>query len=337
MQTCLKASTWILVFGLIGSSCTTILPVLKTQQVIHDTDDPAIWINAQNPAQSIVFGTDKQTDGAIYAFDLHGQILEEKTIRNIHRPNNVDVEYGMMIAGHKRDILVFTEREREMLRIYSIPDMLPLDNGGIQVFVNEPTLDFRAPMGVGLYKNPDSGEISAILSRKSGPTDGTYLWQYQLRSDGNMISGEVVRKFGAFQGTEIEALSVDDQAGYVYYSDEGFCIHKYYADPANGNDEISQIGIKGFKRDIEGIAILQSTETDGYLLVSDQQRQTIHFYQRGNENRFITSVRWKARETDGIEVTPLTFDGRFPGGLLVAMSEGRVFHYYAIDHLLLTK
>ena len=66
-------------------------PDIITEQTLSDTDDPAIWINKAEPANSIVFGTDKETNGAIYAFDLNGKILVDKTIKNVKRPNNIDL------------------------------------------------------------------------------------------------------------------------------------------------------------------------------------------------------------------------------------------------------
>ena len=44
-------------------------PRIVTTPLAHDTDDPAIWINRANPAQSLVLGTDKNVDGALYVFD----------------------------------------------------------------------------------------------------------------------------------------------------------------------------------------------------------------------------------------------------------------------------
>jgi 3-phytase len=38
-----------------------------------------------------------------------------------------------------------------------------------------------------------------------------------------------------------------------------------------------------------------------------------------------------AIESDGSEVTSVPLGGRFPHGLFVAMSNGRIFHYYSWD------
>jgi 3-phytase len=49
---------------------TDIKPVIITEAVKYDTDDPAIWVNKADPAKSLVIGTDKDADGALYVFDL---------------------------------------------------------------------------------------------------------------------------------------------------------------------------------------------------------------------------------------------------------------------------
>ncbi len=202
-----------------ADECSDIIkPTVVTETVKWDSDDPAIWINKKEPSKSLIIGTDKETDGAIYVFNLEGKIIEEKTVRNVKRPNNVDVEYGLMLNGTPTDIAVAAEREANKLRVFSLPDMKAIDNGGINVFVDE---EFRAPMGISLYKRPSDGAIFAIVSRKEGPADN-YLWQYLLTDDGNgSVIAQKVREFGKYSGhKEIEAIAVDDQLGYVYYSDE---------------------------------------------------------------------------------------------------------------------
>ncbi|MFA7227720.1 MAG: phytase, partial [Melioribacteraceae bacterium] len=48
-----------------------IKPVVVTDSVKYDTDDPAIWINPSDPSKSLILGTDKDSDGALYVFDLN--------------------------------------------------------------------------------------------------------------------------------------------------------------------------------------------------------------------------------------------------------------------------
>jgi 3-phytase len=308
-----------------------IKPVVITEPTPHDTDDPAIWINPADPTKSLVIGTDKDTDGGLYVYDLNGKIIAKSEV--LKRPNNVDIAYGLQIGQKKVDVAITTERETRKIRIFSLPDLKPIDNGGITVFEGEAASD---PMGISIYTRPSDQAIFAIVGRKSGPADG-YLWQYLLTDSGNgTVAAKVVRKFGSFSGKkEIEAIAVDNELGFVYYCDEGAGIKKYHADPAiNDNKELAVFGIGEFKADNEGIAIYKSSATTGYILVSNQQANTFMVYPRegvkGNINQYplLAEIPTSTVECDGAEVSNLNFGPRFPKGMFVAMSNGMTFHFY---------
>jgi len=314
-------------------AANAVKPTAVTQVLPHDTDDPSIWIHPTDASKSIIIGTDKDTDGGLYAFDLNGKILKKSI--PLKRPNNVDIAYGLLIDGKKVDVAVTTERESNKIRIFSLPDLNPIDNGGIEVFEGE---ELRDPMGIALYTRPSDKKIFAIVGRKSGPS-GSYLWQYELYGAGKFATAKVVRKFGAYSGKkEIEAIAVDNELGAVLYCDEQFGIRKYKADPAlNDNKELALFGKTGFKADNEGIAIYKKTDSTGYILVSNQQANTFMVYPRegakGNPNEYplLAEIPTSTIECDGADVTSVNLGGKYKNGLFVAMSNGMTFHYYAWD------
>lgn len=306
-------------------------PTVITQPTPHDTDDPAIWIHPTDASKSLIIGTDKETGGGLYVYDLEGKIVHSFT--NMSRPNNVDIAYGLKIGDQKVDIAVTTEREKKRLRIFSLPDLKPIDNGGIAVFVGEKDRD---PMGISLYTRPSDNKIFAIVGRKFGPSE-SYLWQYHLvASENNNVSAKLVRKFGKFSAKkEIEAIAVDNEMGFVYYSDEQSGMRKYYADPAkNDNTELAFFGQNDFKSDNEGIAIYKNSPTTGYILVSNQQKNTFVVYPREggknnkNAHQKIAEFPTSSIECDGADATSINLGEKFPKGMLVAMSNGMTFHYY---------
>ena len=314
-----------------------IAPRLVTEKVQVDADDPAIWLHPTDPSQSLILGTDKgdPEPGALYVFDLEGKIVPEKVVHGLHRPNNVDVEYGLQLQGVPTDIAVTTQKYANKVRVHSVPDMRALDHGGVEIFSGEAKVE---PMGIALYKRPADGAVFMIVGRKTGP-DGSYLWQYRLEDDGEgNVKATKVREFGAWSGKgEIEAIAVDDALGYVYYADEWAGVRKYYADPdaAEAQVELAMFGTEGFKGDREGISIYQVSDGTGYLIVSNQQADTFHFFKREgepgapHEHRLIRVLRLSTNGSDGSEVTSAQMHARFPHGLFVAMSEGGIFHYYA--------
>lgn len=310
-------------------------PWYVSDPVDFDTDDPAIWVNAADPARSLVIGTDKDANGALYVFDLKGKIIKSKTVKGLQRPNNVDIAYGLLLAGKKTDIAVTTERITHKLRIYSLPDMKPIDEGGMEVFEGETGEGFRDLMGIAMYTDPN-GRIYAIVGRKSGPKEGGYLWQYLLSDNGKgSVKADLVRKFGNYSGKkEIESIAVDNELGFVYYSDEQLGIRKYYADPNKGNQELSLFGIGDFAVDNEGIAIYKTSSNKGYILVSDQGARQLKVYSRtgtaGNPNQhpLVKTIKYSANQTDGIDVVSVPLNADFKHGLLVAMSDDKTFHFY---------
>lgn len=308
-------------------------PAVVTQKVNFDSDDPAIWINPADTSQSLIIGTDKDSNGGLFVFDLQGKIVNK--VEGLKRPNNVDVAYGLLLNGKSTDIAVATERETSRLRFFSLPDMKPIDGGGLKIFAGEKD---SLPMGVAFYTRPSDHSIFVIVGRKTGPAEG-YLWQYKLSGDSGKVTMQVVRKFGAYSGKkEIESIAVDNELGYVYYSDEQVGVRKYWADPEKGNKELALFGQGEFKEDNEGISIYKLTDSTGYILVSDQSANTFNIYPReGAENnphfhQRIAAVPVATSQSDGSDITSLNLPG-FIGGFFVAMSTDSTFQYYRWEDL----
>lgn len=136
---------------------------------------------------------------------------------------------------------------------------------------------------------------------------------------------------------EIESIAVDDELGYVYYSDESIGIRKYYADPGHPDaaKELAMFGGEEFANEREGIAIYPTSKTSGYILVSDQQADRFHVYPReGSKHNphlhsLIKSIPTSAIESDGSDATNVPLGSDFPEGLFVAMSDDRTFQLYS--------
>jgi len=317
-------------------SISVLRPLVVTETVVHDTDDPAIWIDPTDSTHVMIIGTDKggdTGDGGLFAFDLAGKIID--SVRPLRRPNNVDIAYGLIVNGKKTDIAVCTERLANTIRVFQLPDLTPLDNGGIPIFVGEPD-SLRDPMGIALYTNPVDQKIYAIVGRKTGPQDGSYLWQYELESDnqGN-VTGTLVRKFGYYSGKkEIESIAVDNELGYIYHSDEMYGIHKSYAHPDSSNTELAIFGTEGFTEDIEGISIYKNEDGTGYILVSDQQANKFRIFPREgisinpHHHPELAAIKTNTLASDGSDVTSVSLPS-FPRGVFVAMSDDKTFQYYS--------
>src|SRR5688572_25671458 len=166
-----------------------IRPVLETEALAGDPDDPAIWLNPNSPDRSLIVGTLKEPapNGALVVFTLDGKIAE--VVPNIDRPNNVDIQ---------GDIVVTTERYQHQLRVYRITEQKPHLRllGTVPVFEGEAG-ERSEPMGIAIYERPSDRALFAVVSRKTGPADG-YIWQYRLELNGNTAKASKVREFGLY-------------------------------------------------------------------------------------------------------------------------------------------
>jgi len=317
-----------------------VIPVIVTDTTPNDTDDPAIWYNKQYPAKSLILGTDKgDSTGGVFVFNLEGKLDTERSIRNLNRPNNIDIEYGFQFQDKTIDIAVFTERGRDMIRVISLPDCKFIDNGGIPVFEDD---SLRSPMGISLYKDK-SHAVYAFVGRKTGPADG-YIYQYQLVDNGVSVSGIKIRALGKFSGKkEIEAIVVDDELGYVYYSDETVGVRQYYADADKGNEELSLFATTGITGDHEGLSIYQEKDGKGYIILSDQQANKFHLFTReGSKNnpfdhQLVRIVKAQTLESDGSDILNLPLNATFKRGIFVAMSSNKTFQFYKAEDIVGTK
>jgi 3-phytase len=310
-------------------------PIIITEPVMFDTDDPAIWIDKVKPSNSLIIGTDKDENGGLYAFDLNGKILPDRTVFELKRPNNVDIAYGLVLSGLATDIAVVTERLTHNLRIFSLPNLKPIDGGGIPVFEGDTIAGYRDLMGIALYTSPDS-KIYAIVGRKTGPTEEGYLAQYLLEDNGaGIVKATLIRKFGKYSGNkEIESIAVDNELGYIYYSDEGVGVRKYFANPAKGNNELALFATTGFTQDHEGISIYKINDGTGYILVSDQQANQFRVFSREgttknpHDHTLLKVINASTEESDGSDVTNVSLNDQFKSGLFVAMSTDKTFQFY---------
>jgi 3-phytase len=290
-----------------------LMPAVRTESVLRNPDDPAIWRNPRNPAESLVLGTVKlpAPDGAIVVFGLDGKIRQ--TVPGVDRPNNIDL---------RGDLAVATERLQRRLRAWTVSATAPhlREAGSVAVFEGQEG-EAGAPMGIGLYRRRKDGALFAIVSRKTGPATN-YLWQYRLVVENGAVRGTKVREFGAYSGTgEIEAVAVDDERGLVYYADEDCCLRQYRADPdaPDAARELKKFGATGFRGNREGIAV-----AGGYVIATDQlpEGSEYHYYRRDTLEE-VKVLKGPAESTDGIDALAAPLGPKFPRGLFVVMNNAQ--------------
>jgi 3-phytase len=276
-------------------------------------DDPAIWVHPRDPALSLVIGTNKKDPGGLQVFDLHGR---ERQFLRSGELNNVDLRDDFPFVSGPGTLVAATDRTRDAVAVFRIhPRARTLEQLGTL-----PT-GLREVYGLCLYRSPRTGAFHVFVSTEQGQ-----VRQYELTSTRRRLSMDAVRSFDL--GGKGEGCAADDEHGQLYLTREQRGLLRLAAEPDEGGDPVivDEAGVDGenLVPDVEGVAIYDAGEGQGYVVVSSQGNSTFAVYRRGGSHEYLGSFAVRggsgidgASQTDGIAVTSSPLDDRFPAGLLV--------------------
>ncbi len=269
----------------------------------HDAaDDPAIWPNAKDPAQSLVIGTDKKA--GIHVYDMAGKRV---SFTPAARLNNVDL------------------REVEGRVIAVASDRADVAQAHVALFALDTSTRRLVPMGrypVGpgeaygmcLWTRAKDKALFGFVVLKDGRID-------QVRIDVSGPSPTVTTVRSMKLGTQAEGCVVDDRTGTLYVAEEDVGLWRFAADPTA--TPIARVDGKMLVADAEGLALAPKGARGGYLVVSSQGDNAYTVYR-------LPGVTYAGRfrigggaidgtsDTDGIELALGDFGPAYPQGLFVA-------------------
>lgn len=290
-------------------------------------DDPAIWVNAAEPHNSRVLGTDKK--GGLLVYDLDGKQVQDL---RIGRVNNVDVRKGLRLGDREVDVAVASNRDHNSLQVFAIEPA----SGEVSV-LGEVATPLEEIYGLCLFKD-NGGAIHAIVNDK----DGSFL-QYRLSAPDGAVQGELVRRFAT--ATQPEGCVADDRGQRLFIGEEDKAVWALdaRADAPTTMEKVIAVG-GPLKADIEGLALYHGQQRD-YLVISSQGNDSYVVVEASPPYRLRGAFRIGldaergidgASQTDGLEVTSANLGGPWSQGLMVVqdgrkrMPEGRQnFKYIA--------
>ncbi|NJK39221.1 MAG: phytase [Oscillatoriales cyanobacterium RM1_1_9] len=337
--------TQFIALGLEFDSLPAAQPVLETPYTVDDkdapagvlagdSDDPAIWINPNNPDQSLVIATLK--DGGLVTFDLNGGIVEQILPAPFGeiRYNNVDLVYDFELGGETVDLAVASDRENDTLAIWTID----LETLQLTDITSDDILETifgiddgeQTAYGLATYKSPVTGQSYAFVTQ----ADSNQFAQLELIDDGSgQVAANLVRTIelpvptGDVADSQSEAIVVDQELGFVYLAMENEVgILKFQAEPTAGDDfeVIYSVDQDILVPDLEGLILYYGDNGSGYLIASSQGDSTYGVFNRAGSNEFLGQFVIagngeidQVNETDGFDLTNVALGSTYPSGLFV--------------------
>ena len=280
-------------------------------------DDPAVWIHPQDPALSLILGTDKR--GGLHTYNMDGSAHE--LVSDGSRPNNVDLLYGFKLDGRTVDLAIATVRagKKEMgVRVWAI-DARTRSLSDVAEGSCIPVLGGKEPMGACGYRSARTGRFYFFVTGRKGEVE-----QYELKDGGGgRIQATKVRTMTV--GSLAEGCVADDELGFLYVAEEEAGIWKFGAEPdAVGEGRlVARVGENGLTAHVEGLTIYYAPQERGYLIASSQGNNTFKVYERGGDNRHLLTIDPKGgriddvNDTDGICVTSCPTSAQFARGVFI--------------------
>jgi len=275
-------------------------------------DDPAIWVNPCNKANSAIIGTNKK--GGLAVYDLMGNELFYYPIGNV---NNVDVLHNFPYKGEFIDVAGTSNRTTNSISLLEINEN---DRSLSPLNLTIDTMSISEVYGFCFYQSPATNKSFAFVNGKEGE-----LHQYELIDGDSLIELKLVRSFDV--GTQVEGMVADANFGHLYIAEENVGIWKYGAEPTDGDvrTKVAKSGDdnKFIVYDIEGLTIYYAAEGKGYLIASSQGNNSYALFNRGETNEYLFSFRITkgdkdaVEETDGLDVINVPLGPEYPYGILV--------------------
>jgi 3-phytase len=299
--------------ALSAAALETVMATVETDPVPNGgdaADDPAIWVNPNDPAQSVIIGTDKR--GGLAVYELSGKQIQYLPDGQM---DNVDLRDGFKLGGQTVAIVTASNRKDNSIAIYKInPQSRTLENVAARKIKHGLTV-----YGMCMYRSVKTGKIYYFGTSKSGEVE-----QWELFESNGKVDAKKARNFKL--GSVVEGCVADDELGHFYVAEEAVGIWKFGAEPETGSEhtQVAKVGDGHLFADVEGLAIAYGKDGAGYLIASSQGNHSYVVYRRESNNEFVKKFRVSAgegvdgcEETDGIDVTTANLGPSFPHGVFV--------------------
>lgn len=282
-----------------------------------ELDTPAVWV-APDPQQSLLLVTDKTQDWV----EIHSATAKMYLGRlggpgsgpgRLSRPNAVTVAYAVPTTAGPRDVMFVVERDNHRVSAFYLPYGLSLGSIGDAVL--------QEPMGIAVHWD---GAQPQIWVTDIG-TQPQRVVVFDVVPSPTGLTGVQRLTFNAPASSILESIAVDAANNRVILCDEdSFDVMVFDMQ----GTFLQRFGTGRFTDDPEGIAIYDTGNGSGYLMVTDQVASptTWEVFDRQSLGWL---VQWNGptQGTDGIALVQKPLPN-FPQGSFFAVHRDSTVHAY---------
>ncbi len=275
-------------------------------------DDPAIWINKNDPEKSLIIGTNKKA--GLHVYDIYGKELQFISVGKI---NNAEASYNFQLGNRTIDFVAGTNRTTQTIDIYEI------DNINLKL-IEKPLCKIPSTVddvyGLCTFQNKSTNQHYVFINGKNGKVE-----QWLLKAESDTLTANLARTLQ--MPSQPEGMVVDEVTNTLFIGVEEDAIYAYSAlenaDSTCFKLEQSTISNSNISYDIEGLTIYRKSKDEGYLIASIQGNFSYAIFNINPPYNYITNFIVKGgsvdgiEETDGLEICNTPLGAQFPSGMLV--------------------
>lgn len=294
---------------------------MTDRDVLLNVDSVAVW---HGPDQQHWLIATAKTGNTLPVYDATTGLLL-KTIGSsgtqagqLQRPNGIAVQ---------DDFLFIVERDNKRLQVFSLPD-------GQSIGMADGVMG--RPYGIAVVTIVPHQRYMIYVTDNKGANGGQEpkkVLQYEGIYDGNLFHLNLVRAFGDNSGDgalwKVESIAADPYYNRLFVADEHRERRNVKIYTLDGKFTGKTIGDGLILYEPEGIAVYELNDQEGYIILTDQDRQenTFWIFDRMSLKPIRSFIGNKTRNTDGIATSNNSF-GPFISGALYAVHDDGSIHAY---------
>ena len=282
-------------------------------------DSAAIWVS-QDPTQpSLLFVTDK--DDFVHVYDATQDtfitsIVTDDSIKTMSYPNGIGVAYDIPTANGEQDVLFVVERDAQRVSMWHLPSLSRIGEFGDGIL--------GEPYGVGFHWRQDT--LDAWITDTYLYIDETHVFKIVPTDSG---LGGVLTATHPVGGT-LESVLIDDYHDRVFFCDEA---NDYVLIHNLAGAVVDTFAQGLFHDDPEGIVLYETTDSTGYVIVTDQNASPTEFEVFDRQTlAWMGNFVGETSGTDGIAITQDSIPG-LPKGSFYAIHSDKATHAYKWDDI----